>query len=195
MMQNNNKIYNTVSEQITEKLRRELLLGKMISGQKLNEQKLAERFAVSRRIIRTSLQTLTQEGFLISQPRKGVIVNGDSSKEIRPLLMYLRREIEVFALTHIFDRLEKEDLETWEKILENIRKNCYEGNLEIVIQYDMEFHRFIIDKYDDQDIFNIWKYIVVRKRMKYSRYHNLNESYEEHQRIFQAIRSAKKRGH
>ena len=181
------KLYTTIPEQIVEQLRIEILSGQLVEGESLKAQELSERFGVSRGSIRTALMQLTQEGFLISNPNKGVKVAGESSNEIRPLLMALRRRIETFALMRIFNNITKEDLNNWKEILERLKKACEQGDVEAAIEHDMEFHRSIILKQGGRDILAVWIPIVVRKRMRYSRYRNLIDSYKEHRKIYEAI--------
>ncbi len=58
----------TVADQISDRLRSELLAGTYPIGRPLREQELAEHFGVSRHPIRKALQKLTLEGLLSARP-------------------------------------------------------------------------------------------------------------------------------
>ncbi len=64
----------TVADQVSDRLRSELLAGIYPIGRPLREQELAEHFGVSRHPIRKALQKLTLEGLLSAKPNCGVVV-------------------------------------------------------------------------------------------------------------------------
>ena len=103
----NSTVYRTIREQIVEQIRNDVLSGEIAAGESLREQKLAERFGVSRGPIRDALLQLTQEGLLVAQPNRGVRVGQGPSELIQPLVVALRRRIEAFALETVLDQLEK----------------------------------------------------------------------------------------
>ena len=62
----------SVREQITDRLRDDILSGRLAEGERLQEAKLAERFGVSRGPIREVLAQLTHEGLVEAKPNCGV---------------------------------------------------------------------------------------------------------------------------
>jgi DNA-binding GntR family transcriptional regulator len=60
----------------TERLRRAILTGDMAPGQRLVEQELADRFAVTRASLRAALIDLTAEGLVERIPNRGARVRG-----------------------------------------------------------------------------------------------------------------------
>lgn len=57
-------------EQIVEKLRTEVLSGRLPEGSPLRETELSQRYGVSRGPVREALQQLTCEGILLGQPNR-----------------------------------------------------------------------------------------------------------------------------
>lgn len=77
------KIFNNeLSAQAYEKVRSMIMSKKLIPGQKIVQDKLAETLGISRTPLRSALQTLEGEGLIESVPRRGVIVKEFTNKEI-----------------------------------------------------------------------------------------------------------------
>jgi len=105
------RVYRTIREQIADRIRTDVLSGRLLEGTSLREQTLARQYGVSRAPIRDALLQLTQEGLLVARPNCGVKVGAASSEEIQPLVVELRRKIEVFALRNAFGKLTEADVD------------------------------------------------------------------------------------
>ncbi|HEX3868809.1 MAG TPA: GntR family transcriptional regulator [Pirellulales bacterium] len=180
-------VYHTIREQIVEQLREEVLSGEIAEGQSLREQHLATRFGVSRGPIRDALLQLTQEGLLIGQPNRGVKVGRGPSQSVQPLVVDLRRRIELFALERIFDSLVDCDRALLDEIVEKFRVACENGSLSALVRHDMALHRWIVERAGEPDLLALWLTTVMRMRLRYSRHESLMESYAEHRAIVDAI--------
>jgi DNA-binding GntR family transcriptional regulator len=64
-----------------DQLRADMLTGVFLSGERLRELPLAERLGVSQSTIRDALALLEHEGWVIKQPRHGVIVRAFTAAE------------------------------------------------------------------------------------------------------------------
>ena len=64
----------TLSVQVAERIRDDILSGAQRPGAQLNEMELALEFGVSRGPLREAMQRLIQEGLLRSEPHRGVFV-------------------------------------------------------------------------------------------------------------------------
>ncbi|MEM7735167.1 MAG: GntR family transcriptional regulator [Deinococcota bacterium] len=187
-----NIIFKSIPEQIEEHLRRDILSGSLAPGQPLREQEISERFGVSRGPIREVLSKLTQQGLVVAEPNKGVRIASQPSASVRPLLVELRKNIELFVLDSIFDKITKKDLKTWEKNLASIKKACKKGDKASLVEHDLLFHKAIIQSHDDKDLFTLWHPIVLRMLIHYDRLGDLMESYHEHKAILDAIKAKDK---
>lgn len=185
-------IYRTIPEQVTARLRQEILSGKLQPGEPLREQEISERFGVSRGPIREALRQLTQQGLLVLEPNKGVRVAQYLSESVRPLTVELRRKIETFVLDSIFEAITDEDTEEWEHILADIKAACEAGDTAALVDHDVRFHQAIIQSHDDKDLFALWQPIALRMLMQYTRFDDLMDSYREHRTLLDAIRSGDK---
>ncbi len=186
------EIFRTLPEQITARLQQDILAGQLKPGAPLREVDLSERFGVSRGPVREAFRQLTQQGLLVLEPNKGVRVAQNPSVEVRPLVVQLRRTIEVFVLESIFDRITEADIEIWREVLSDIKAACESNDLNALTDHDLRFHQAIIKSHDDRDLFTLWQPIAMRMMMQYNRLVDLMESYREHKRILDAIQARDK---
>ena len=183
------KRIHTVREQIATHLRTDILSGNLSSGHRLQEEKLAKRFGVSRGPIRDVLLQLTQEGLLVSKPNCGVRVGESLDKWIQPLVIDLRQNIETFALKKVFGSLNNKTIKQMEEMAEKLRSSCEEGDLANIVRHDMAFHRYILELTGDDNLIAIWLPIVQRMMLHYTRHKDMMENYKEHAKIVKAIRA------
>src|SRR5436309_15451012 len=114
----------TVREQLSERLRDDILSGRLPEGERLQEAKLAERFGVSRGPIREVLAQLTHEGLLEAKPNCGVRVATSDPEAVRYLIVPIRRVTETFALKHFFQDINERDFMVAEGILYHLNSAC-----------------------------------------------------------------------
>lgn len=153
-----------VSEQIAEQLRLELMAGAFQPGDSLREEALAERFGVSRHPIRKVLQQLVLDGFLIAKRNCGVRVAEPPGSHVRELLSPLRSQIETYALRLAFPKLKAEKFAGFEPILSRLRFACEQGDAAAILDRDVEFHKYLLEAAELQDVIPIWLSVVSRLR-------------------------------
>jgi DNA-binding GntR family transcriptional regulator len=186
-------VFRTIREQIADRIRADVLSGKLSEGTSLREQTLAKQYGVSRAPIRDALLQLTQEGLLEAKPNCGVKVGSPSAEDIQPLVVDLRRKIEVFALRQAFTRLTEADIERMDETVERLQAACEAEDLGEVVQQDMALHRLIVEATGNADLLAMWLPIVSRMFLHYSRHRNMMESLHEHAAIVDAIRHRDKK--
>jgi DNA-binding GntR family transcriptional regulator len=184
----------SIREQITDRLREDILSGRLAEGERLQEAKLAERFRVSRGPIREALVQLTHEGLLEAKPNCGVRVSLSDSDAIRELVVPIRRVIETFALKHFFHEINERDFLAWESILHHLKSACERKDLAGIIQYDLAFHRSILTRAGVPTLLTIWQTIVgrIRRHFHHATAHygpNQLEFYQQHRRLVEVFRS------
>lgn len=179
-------------EQIAARLRQDILLGHFKPDQPLREQEISDQFGVSRGPIREAFRQLSEQGLLVLEPNKGVRVAQLPSLAVRPLIVELRRKIEVYVLDTMFEQITPADIARWERILQSIQEACAQGDLGALMEHDLRFHKALIESHDEDGLTTVWQPIMLRMLMQYNRFNNLMDSYEEHKRILDAIRSGDK---
>jgi GntR family transcriptional regulator, rspAB operon transcriptional repressor len=180
--------------QIADRLRSDVLSGRLTPGERLNEVKLVERFGVSRTPIREALQQLTHEGLLEGRPNAGVKVASRPPDSIRELVVPIRRSVEIFALRSFFSELTPTDLRLWDEILQRMRAACEAHDYPAIAEQDLAFHRAIIRRAGQKDLEAIWITLIARIRSHFQEtqehdYAEPLEIYEEHARIIGIFRS------
>ncbi|RME43198.1 MAG: GntR family transcriptional regulator [Chloroflexi bacterium] len=185
-------IYHTIPEQIAARLRQDILSGRLKPNQPLREKEVAEWFGVSRGPVREVFRQLTQEGVLIAEPNKGVRVAPQPSDSVRPLLVELRKTIECYVLSSIFEKITQNDIAHWEDILEELRIACEKGDTAAMVEHDLAFHSSLIRSHDEKDLFALWQPIAMRMLIHYNRLGDLMDSYREHRAILDAIKKGDK---
>ena len=185
-------INDTISGRIADRLRLDVLSGRLTSGTRLSEISLAEKFAVSRTPVREAFAQLSLEGLLESTPNVGVRVAPLINNEIRDLILPLRQTLESYALRSIFPTLGKGDFQLWDDILRQMKKACQQRNYNNTAEQDIVFHRSIIHRTGNDDVIAIWSAIVARLRSyfweSHRQYPDLMDVYREHREIVNTFR-------
>ena len=153
----------TVSGQVCDQLRSELLLGVFEAGVRMREEELAVRFGVSRHPIRKALQTLTLEGLLQYKPNCGVIVATTSQAHVAGLLTPMRKQMELYALRLAFPRL-PEYRGRWDSILLKMSRAGEDQDEQASLDCDASFHQMILRCAGMEEMTPLWQSIFGRMR-------------------------------
>ncbi len=183
----------SIPEQIAEQLRRDILSCRLEEDAPLREQRLSERFGVSRGPVRAALQQLAKEGLVIGVPNVGVRVAPHPNDDVRPVIIKMRRTIEEFTLNMVFDQITNDIIHHLEEILEKLRNACEQGDIQALQEYDRTFHSTLVELYGERRLFNIWHSMFTWMIFRYTRHEDLMESYCEHKDILEAIKNGDKK--
>lgn len=186
-------IARTIREQVTERIRNDLIAGRIPMGRPLRGQELAERFGVSRGPVRDAFLQLTNEGFLAYQANCGVTVRTAMVGADRTFVMSLRRQIEEFVIRRGFEQLSEDDFRAFETILDRMSEACRRKDVAQLAQCDMEFHQAILHAAGGDEFLPVWKLLCTQMLLEYSRVKNLMQIHQEHVAIVNALRDGKLR--
>jgi len=186
-------IFRTIREQVTQRLRDDVMGGVFKPGESLREVVLSKRYAVSRSPIRDAFLQLAQEGLLVATPNCGVKVGVKLDEEIQPLVVDIRLKVEHFAIERLIEKIEAEGLTTLLLRLDKNREACKSGALPAIIKSDMEFHQAILELSGSDKLLGVWKHVTSAMLLHYDRHRDWMESYTEHLAIFSAIKKRDKR--
>lgn len=111
----------TASGSVAAELRKRIVRGGILGGERVMQDAVAKEFGVSQTIAREAFKQLEGEGFILIEPRKGAHVRKLSSAEAREITA-LRSLIEAQALAWAIPRLTKTDLSAAEAVLDRLDK-------------------------------------------------------------------------
>jgi DNA-binding GntR family transcriptional regulator len=100
----------TVSMVVADRLRSDILSGRIPPGTRLRQVQLAREFGVSTTPIREAFQLLHSEGIVESDPHRGVVVRRPSADDVAENYE-IRAELESLAATRALERLTDEDID------------------------------------------------------------------------------------
>ena len=87
----------TIVDYVTEQIRRRIVLGKLVPGERVPLYALAEEFGVSRVPLREAVRQLEAEGLLDNVPRRGAIVRELNRRDLEDAFRVLN-DIEIVAV-------------------------------------------------------------------------------------------------
>jgi DNA-binding GntR family transcriptional regulator len=180
---------------VVEKLRSDILSGVLKEDSPLRETILAKRYNVGRAIVREALIILSNEGLTYSKHNFGMRVSKFSNDAIYNLVIPLRRTVEIFALRQYFHKINSEDIRSWENCLKKMEKACLEKSFIDIVEWDIEFHRLIVERSNIVDVISIWNLLIFRVKghfmRNYHKYSDTMEIYYEHDAILSMFRTGK----
>lgn len=184
----NNALSNLIKERIVE----EIILGKIKSGEKLIETKYAEEFGTSRAPIREAFYLLSQEGFVQKIPRKGTVVKGFTTEEIKDLLE-IRNFLEDQALQKLQPMLTPHVIERMEQIIQAMEQPKIGVKEYASLNY--EFHFQLISASQSDVIKNAYSRLgtplLSLQTMSFEAEEHIKKSLEEHKKIVRFFREGR----
>ncbi len=177
---------------VVDLIKKGIMTGKFLPGQRLNEIELAKEFGVSRTPVREALRELVANGLLEYERRKGIRVKRYTLAEIRQVYE-VWSELEAIAARLAATRRDDVGLAKLRDNLNEQRKMVLNGNMDWkYIELNDGFHLIIVQMTQNQFFYRVLRNI--RELVRLYRLGSvgclgrLKESFEEHMRIYEAIR-------
>jgi DNA-binding GntR family transcriptional regulator len=184
--------YLPLREIVFNTLRQAILTGDLKPGERLMEIHLAERLGVSRTPIREAIRKLELEGLVKMEPRKGATVAEITEKNLRDVLE-VRRNLDTFAVELACERINEEQLEELERIVEEFEGIMHTKDSKTIAEADVEFHNFIVEVTGNDRLVQLVNSLseqVYRYRFEYIKDETTHqELVDEHREIFDCIKS------
>jgi len=131
----------TLAEQIADRLREDLLSGRLSAGERLSQEGLAERYAVSRIPVRDALRILHSEGLVSADPRFGTTVTPLSTADLEELYE-MRLALEPVVSRLATPHLRPQDLAAMARHLRTMETSSRAGSR--WFEAHARFHRALI---------------------------------------------------
>ena len=182
--------YQPLREVVCESLREAIRKGVLRPGERIMEIKLAEELGVSRTPVREAIRKLELEGYVIMMPRRGTYVASMSIRDINEIFE-IRTALESLSNGLAAERITDEELESLQRLLVMIGGYVEEGNMDKIVEMDIEFHDLLYRAARNSRLVGI----ISNLREQLTRFRTLSMSYpgrlettlEEHREIVEAI--------
>lgn len=183
--------YVSLREKVTNDLRDAILNGFIQPGQRIKEMEIAKQMGISRGPVREAIRHLEREGLLISYPYKETVVADLHVEEVRQILMPIRFHIETFVLRRYVEKFDDSFFSRLQSIVDQMREAESSGNINKLVELDIEFHETIIEQAVERTVIVIWRSIVNQIRLHFSK--NLRFQYDrivaDHQALLDSFRT------
>lgn len=187
----------TIREEVYDYLRRMILIGKIPSGQRLIEGKLAEELRISRTPIREALSRLEMEKLIYPVPKAGYEIREFTEEEVKEICE-IRMVTEALAAKWAATKITLKELERLDRIIQLTDKYIDRNETQKVVELDTEFHDIVCSASRSKRIEEINHRL--RDHMLMFRMKGLcvadiaRRSNEGHRRIAQALRKGVMKG-
>jgi DNA-binding GntR family transcriptional regulator len=126
----------SLTDQIVEELRRQIITGQLPEGTPLRQERLATELGVSRVPLREAIRQLEAEGLVTSELHKGTVVSSLSLAEIEELFE-IRVRLETWLFEAAIPHMTNADFELAEQITDEALRS---GNVENWGELNWRFH-------------------------------------------------------
>lgn len=195
---------NDVKKEVTDKyslrgrvynrLREDILSGKLRENEELREIAIGEELGVSRTPVREAFRQLELEGLITIIPNKGAFVTGITAKDVKDIYM-IRSHLEGLCARLACDFMTEEQLDEMEENIYLAEYHANKGHMDQLAELDNRFHELLYESCDSKMLENLLKdyhQYVLRIRRKTLASSRGTISNNEHKEIMEAIKSKDK---
>jgi DNA-binding GntR family transcriptional regulator len=181
----------TLSEQVYQSLRADILSGRYPPRTELSEVALADSFGTSRGPVREAIRRLWAEGLVLERPRRGAVVASLSKKDFENAYQ-VRSGLEVMAVTLGTPLRTEEALRRIDELIEEMDEQADANDEERFFVANRGLHREICALADNPILIGIYDRLI-NTMERYSHRSavirgDLKSSVDEHRAIVEAIR-------
>jgi DNA-binding GntR family transcriptional regulator len=184
---------NVLVEDIIAQVSQSILSGRLGSGDKLVESRLAEQLGVSRIPVREALRKLEQLGLVEKIPYQGTFVSRLDDHEIIEL-HGLRKVLESMAVRLLAEKRDPAALNALTGLINKMQTVAKEGDRSRVLLVDAEFHDSLIHLTGHNLLIDAWRPVSLKLRRflvlnRRDIYHTIEDKVPPHKEIVDAIRA------
>jgi len=148
---------NSLTGQVTDKLRRAILAGRINPGQRIVEEEIASIMKTSRGPVRDALTALEHEGLIVREPNRGAMVVKLSAEDVEEVCS-LRAALENLAFKCAVQRAAEKDLAAMERTVDDL-SHCLKKNfsMEKALDLDLQFHEQLVLLSGNRRLLSYWR--------------------------------------
>jgi DNA-binding GntR family transcriptional regulator len=176
--------------QIKEAIIERIVAGKLRSGDRLVEMKIAAEFGTSQAPVREALRELEAIGFLSATPHRGAFVR-DFWREGLKEFYAVRGALEESATRQAMP-MQETDLQALEDELAAMHAAALADNLDGIAVHSVAFHEIIVKAARNELLYTVWKSLCIETRTTVTLMaagENLVELADSHRAIIDSIKS------
>jgi DNA-binding GntR family transcriptional regulator len=175
---------------VIDALRRALVTGELVPGERVKEAQLAEVLGVSRPTVREAIHQLVHEGAFVQEPYKGLTVAQPSGQDLLDVAQ-VRVSLETLAALHLSQDPAGEGMRRLHAALQNHLNAIDAGDDAATNSTHLGLHRTLWEGADNQMLKRIWPLVESQIRMAISldqaTRHDPERDAELHRRLIAVI--------
>jgi len=133
----------SLKEQVYEYLREQMRKGEILPGSAIDMEETSKKLGVSKTPLRDALLQLEMEDFVTIRPRRMVVVNSLTEKDIRNYYEIIGA-LESMALLKAFDRLKPADIEGMQALNDAMREAIAANDFDAYYEKNLAFHNVFL---------------------------------------------------
>ena len=157
---------------------------------RLDERRLAADFGISRTPVREAMAQLEREGFVRSEPRRGVYVVRKSKREVIELIT-VWAALESMAARLITQHASKEEITSLRRMFATFENGAVRAHLDEYSQLNIEFHQSIIRLSRNDALIhlaeNLFTHMRMIRRKTIGEKDRADRSIRDHMHIIEAL--------
>ena len=157
MMSRDDEERRNLADRVYDEIKTQIVELRLPPESVVQERSLAEALGTSRTPVREALKRLGQDGWILVQEKRKIVVRGIGMDDVREVFM-LREMVELFAIRSIFSSGEPRFLAGMLIPLISNMKNHTDDSVAF-IKEDMKFHTAIITCMNNRRLDEIWRTI------------------------------------
>ncbi len=157
MMSRDDEERRNLADRVYDEIKTQIVELRLPPESVVQERSLAEALGTSRTPVREALKRLGQDGWILVQEKRKIVVRGIGMDDVREVFM-LREMVELFAIRSIFSSGEPRFLAGMLIPLISNMKNHTDDSVAF-IKEDMKFHTAIIACMNNRRLDEIWRKI------------------------------------
>lgn len=184
---------SSLSEQVCEELRRQIVHSHRQPGERLVELEIAAEMGVSQGTVREALQRLESDGLVERQSRTASFVSRSSLEEMYELSM-IRKTVEGFTFRRAAERVTDEQCEELQALVEQMREAARNKDMVMLERIDTQFHERVCELSGSRIMLRVWLPLFTQLRRFITQAHERyfpqrTEIADGHQPLVDALRS------
>jgi DNA-binding GntR family transcriptional regulator len=144
----------SLKEQVYEYLREQLHKGKMLPGSVINMEETSRKLGVSKTPLRDAILQLEMEGFVSILPRRGVMVNVLTLKDIKEYYEVIGA-LESAAVALSCAKINELAIQNMKKLIEDMKKAIGQDNFDLYYDKNLKFHNIYLNLCGNESLIKI----------------------------------------